>query len=169
MTSVPLSGTSAIRKIPKAAIAQPRPLFGIEQRWLVDAYANVDAGYETDLLAQDDEEGRIAGAFVLVGGRVGRRFSDAADHPFLQALRLRDVRQVRSTGPSAGSRMSGMIKSHIKVNEAIEGSAVRSFRICADRQSSHSRPRPVVAPNLMGPDGWRVAAMEDEPASQRRN
>lgn len=61
MTSVPLSGTSAIRKIPKAAIAQPRPLFGIKQRWLVDAYANVDGGYETDLLAQDDEEAEWRG------------------------------------------------------------------------------------------------------------
>jgi uncharacterized protein (DUF2235 family) len=39
-------------KDPKAIIAQPRPLSGVEQRWFVGAHANVGGGYETDLLAQ---------------------------------------------------------------------------------------------------------------------
>lgn len=39
-------------KDPKAVIAQPRPLSGVEQRWFVGAHANVGGGYETDLLNQ---------------------------------------------------------------------------------------------------------------------
>lgn len=35
-----------------AVIAQPRTLFGVEQRWFVGAHANVGGGYQTDLLAQ---------------------------------------------------------------------------------------------------------------------
>jgi uncharacterized protein (DUF2235 family) len=35
-----------------AVIAQPRPLFNVEQRWFVGAHANVGGGYQTDLLAQ---------------------------------------------------------------------------------------------------------------------
>jgi type VI secretion system (T6SS) phospholipase Tle1-like effector len=39
-------------KDPNAVIAQPRPLFNVEQRWFVGAHANVGGGYQTDLLAQ---------------------------------------------------------------------------------------------------------------------
>jgi uncharacterized protein (DUF2235 family) len=39
-------------KDPNAVIAQPRPLFNLEQRWFVGAHANVGGGYQTDLLAQ---------------------------------------------------------------------------------------------------------------------
>ncbi|MGY3563959.1 uncharacterized protein (DUF2235 family) [Bradyrhizobium sp. USDA 4463] len=39
-------------KDPKAVIAQPRPMSGVEQRWFVGAHANVGGGYETDLLNQ---------------------------------------------------------------------------------------------------------------------
>jgi hypothetical protein len=39
-------------KDPKAVIAQPRQMSGVEQRWFVGAHANVGGGYETDLLAQ---------------------------------------------------------------------------------------------------------------------
>ena len=39
-------------KDPKAIIAAPRPLSGVEQRWFVGAHANVGGGYQTDLLAQ---------------------------------------------------------------------------------------------------------------------
>ena len=39
-------------KDPTAAIAQPRPLSAVEQRWFVGAHANVGGGYQTDLLAQ---------------------------------------------------------------------------------------------------------------------
>src|SRR5260370_697415 len=39
-------------KDPNAAIAQPRPLSGVEQRWFLGAHANVGGGYQTDLLAQ---------------------------------------------------------------------------------------------------------------------
>src|SRR5262245_2137391 len=39
-------------KDPKAVIAPPRPMSGVEQRWFVGAHANVGGGYETDLLNQ---------------------------------------------------------------------------------------------------------------------
>jgi uncharacterized protein (DUF2235 family) len=39
-------------KDPKAVIARPRPMSGVEQRWFVGAHANVGGGYETDLLNQ---------------------------------------------------------------------------------------------------------------------
>lgn len=39
-------------KDPKAIIAKPRPLSGVEQRWFVGAHANVGGGYATDLLNQ---------------------------------------------------------------------------------------------------------------------
>ncbi|MEK9285397.1 DUF2235 domain-containing protein [Bradyrhizobium sp. ISRA442] len=39
-------------KDPKAVIAAPRPISGVEQRWFVGAHANVGGGYATDLLPQ---------------------------------------------------------------------------------------------------------------------
>lgn len=39
-------------KDPKAVIAPPRLMSGVEQRWFVGAHANVGGGYETDLLNQ---------------------------------------------------------------------------------------------------------------------
>jgi uncharacterized protein (DUF2235 family) len=49
---VPTLWTVHHPKDPKAVIAKPRPLSGVEQRWFVGAHANVGGGYETDLLNQ---------------------------------------------------------------------------------------------------------------------
>ena len=122
-------------KDPKAVVAQPRPLSGVEQRWFVGAHANVGGGYQTDLLAQaplrwmmkkaesqglsfrsevdldgDDVTGVIADSYKSFGSGVYAR----AFPPFY-----------RTIGQEPDVRENG---THTDINETIDANVFKRWR-----------------------------------------
>jgi uncharacterized protein (DUF2235 family) len=122
-------------KDPNAVIAQPRPLFNVEQRWFVGAHANVGGGYQTDLLAQpalrwmmkkaelhgltfrsevdldgDDVTGPIADSYKSFGGGF---------------YAMVFPRLYRTIGREPDVRDDG---SHININETIDANVFKRWR-----------------------------------------
>ncbi|MCK1316008.1 MULTISPECIES: DUF2235 domain-containing protein [unclassified Bradyrhizobium] len=122
-------------KDPKAIIAQPRPLSGVEQRWFVGAHANVGGGYETDLLAQAplrwmmkkaESQGLSFRSEVdLEGNSVVAPITDSYKL-FGYGMYARFTRPLyRSIGQEPDVRDDGR---HININETIDGSVFGRWR-----------------------------------------
>jgi len=117
-----------------AAIAQPRPLTSVEQRWFVGAHANVGGGYQTDLLAQAplrwmmkkaEEQGLSFRSEVNLDG-------DALAAPIADSRKswgpvygIISPPLYRTIGREPDVREDG---THINVNETIDGSVFERWR-----------------------------------------
>ncbi|MGY2930471.1 hypothetical protein ACVWZ6_000073 [Bradyrhizobium sp. GM6.1] len=157
------AAATALRRRATLVCGRPR-----QRRWRLR-----DRPSRPGTTALDDEKGRIAGTFVSIRGRLGGKFGGGADHRFLQALRLRDVRQVHATAlpvdwPRAGcprrreahqhkrddrrqrvwalarrSRVSSDQSCRMGTTQESRPGAAADVR--AGRRSSFSRARPIVA------------------------
>jgi uncharacterized protein (DUF2235 family) len=120
---------------PKAVIAQPRPISGVEQRWFAGAHANVGGGYETDLLAQTplrwmmkkaESQGLSFRSEVdLDGNSVTAPITDSYKL-FGYGLYGRFTRPLyRTIGREPDVRDDG---SHVNINETIDASVFERWR-----------------------------------------
>ncbi|MBB4376366.1 DUF2235 domain-containing protein [Bradyrhizobium sp. SBR1B] len=122
-------------KDPNAMIAQPRPLFGVEQRWFVGAHANVGGGYQTDLLAQaplrwmmkkaESQELSFRSEVDLDGDAVKAPIADSYASFGSGLFAKISPPLFRTIGREPDVREDG---SHINVNETIDASVFQRWR-----------------------------------------
>lgn len=122
-------------KDPHAAIAQPRPLSGVEQRWFTGAHANVGGGYETDLLAQAplrwmmkkaESQGLSFRSEVdLDGDAITAPIDDSYSSFGYGIYHIVSSPLYRTIGREPDIRDDG---NHINVNETIDGSVFKRWR-----------------------------------------
>lgn len=122
-------------KDPKAVIAPPRPMSGVEQRWFVGAHANVGGGYETDLLNQAplrwlmkkaETHGLAFRSEVeLDGDSVNAPIADSYTKFGYGIYRHISSPLYRMIGAEAEVRDDG---AHPTVNEAIDASVFKRWR-----------------------------------------
>ncbi len=159
----PTLWTKNTHKPPQPGAAAPQPLTCVEQRWFVDAHANVGGGYSSDLLAQSPLRWMMSKAAAL-----GLGFREqVADEEGLYAAPVNDSFREMAGGAYYLSRLGRPYLRPIgapdvttpnlmteTINEAIDESVFQRWR-----QNAGYRPRNLLA--------WGKAHGIDDPGTPK--